>query len=788
MTKGDVLKDLLKKLTLFKVPDLITFSCDEWEKNQTKLIKRITNELSSDLLIVRSSAIGEDSDDHSMAGQFDSILNVKKNKNDISKAVKAVTESYLKKNKYNELNKIIVQNQISDVLMSGVIFTRELNTGSPYYVINYDDKSGLTNSVTSGVGKYSNRTIYVLRNVSLSEISSERFKILIEAIRELEYILNTELLDIEFAITKELVPCLFQVRKITSNVNWGKNKDKEVYDSTDSSSLFFKRFLGKEKFILGESSVLSQMSDWNPVEMIGKHPSNLDFSLYNKLITQKSWSKARSIMGYYNITGKPLMVSICGQPYIDTRLSFNSLLPKSINSKIGDKLVNHWIKKLTENPFLHDKIEFDVAITSYSFDLENLLDNEYSFLNNNEKEKIVSVYKEFTIRQIQNKSKGSISEAISNINKLDDILNEDFGEADKITLNEINLLIEKIIKYGIVPFSIIARHAFISKNLLDTLNGRYNIFSKEEVQRIYESIPTIASEFSRDSYLFSKNKIPKKSFFKKYGHLRPGTYDITSLRYDQMDSKLFKRYNNEVLKIKKISFESKTKRKIESVFVKHGFDSINFDQFMKYIEDSIKYREYAKFIFTKGVSLVLETIANSLGEYDLNREDISNLSIDEIIQFHHESHGNDLITHINSIINKRKENLNLSHLIRLPQVICKISDLKIIPFQVSSPNFITNNKIESEVIYLDNKINLEYIENKVVLIENADPGFDFIFNYKINGLITKYGGANSHMAIRCAEFNLSAAIGCGEQIFESLLNYNGRIKLDCAKKQIIKLI
>ena len=31
----------------------------------------------------------------------------------------------------------------------GVIFTHELNTGAPYYVINYDDKSGSTDSVTS---------------------------------------------------------------------------------------------------------------------------------------------------------------------------------------------------------------------------------------------------------------------------------------------------------------------------------------------------------------------------------------------------------------------------------------------------------------------------------------------------------------------------------------------------------------------------------------------------------------------------------------------------------------
>ena len=73
------------------------------------------------------------------------------------------------------------------------------------------------------------------------------------------------------------------------------------------------------------------------------------------------------------------------------------------------------------------------------------------------------------------------------------------------------------------------------------------------------------------------------------------------------------------------------------------------------------------------------------------------------------------------------------------------------------------------------------------MIENADPGYDFVFNYDIKGLITKFGGANSHMAIRCAEFNLPAAIGCGEQIFDSLKNRAQKIILDCLKNKIIKI-
>ena len=54
------------------------------------------------------------------------------------------------------------------------------------------------------------------------------------------------------------------------------------------------------------------------------------------------------------------------------------------------------------------------------------------------------------------------------------------------------------------------------------------------------------------------------------------------------------------------------------------------------------------------------------------------------------------------------------------------------------------------------------------MINSADPGFDFIFNHDIKGLITEFGGANSHMSIRCSELNIPSAIGVGSNFFETL--------------------
>ena len=102
------------------------------------------------------------------------------------------------------------------------------------------------------------------------------------------------------------------------------------------------------------------------------------------------------------------------------------------------------------------------------------------------------------------------------------------------------------------------------------------------------------------------------------------------------------------------------------------------------------------------------------------------------------------------------------------------------------PNFITEKKIVASILQLhpDNLSEQDLnLENSIVLIEGADPGFDWIFSFNIGGLITRYGGANSHMAIRCAEFNIPAAIGCGDHYFHKLTQ-TSVAGLDCGAKKI----
>ena len=122
----------------------------------------------------------------------------------------------------------------------------------------------------------------------------------------------------------------------------------------------------------------------------------------------------------------------------------------------------------------------------------------------------------------------------------------------------------------------------------------------------------------------------------------------------------------------------------------------------------------------------------------------------------------------------------------LPSIIRSKNDFELIQYHSSKPNYITEKTVSSEIINLNRRGEVFDLENKIILLEQADPGYDWIFTRNPAALITKYGGVASHMSIRCAEVGLAAAIGCGEIIYETLHNAS-KVLLDCKNHQIIVL-
>jgi phosphohistidine swiveling domain-containing protein len=340
-------------------------------------------------------------------------------------------------------------------------------------------------------------------------------------------------------------------------------------------------------------------------------------------------------------------------------------------------------------------------------------------------------------------------------------------------------MIGDCIRLGTVPFSILARHGFIARTILLSLNRR-SILTMEDINFIQSGIRTVASALVKDMRRLQLGELSRSDFMAEYGHLRPGTYDILSRRYDQMPDlgmddaqvRSEQEHNQFVL-------SAKQRRDINELLQAEGFQELDAEKLLAYVQAATIGREYGKFVFTRSVSEMLELIAGFGEKHGLSRDEMSHVSIGNLLDVFTKSSEGRIEERLRQIAEDEAERHALSAAIRLPQVLFDEAGVHVVPFQVSHPNFITHKKITAVCVCLLPGQAAPVLTGKIVLIENADPGFDWIFAQQIGGLITKYGGANSHMAIRCAEFGIPAAIGCGEQRFEVFIGAN-QILLDCA--------
>ena len=780
ISKGQTLLWLENKMTQFKVPQLFVFESDKFSLDPEYVFKQILNRFNGCLVVIRSSAADEDGSSTAMAGEYESVLNVASDDQvAVDFAIKEVIASYERKRTRQGGDEVIVQEMALNTSMSGVVFTHDLNTGAPYYVINYDDVSGLTNTVTSGGGEYANHTLYIHRGATQA-LRSERFQRLMLAIQELEKIMGSQFLDVEFALGEDFSPYLLQVRAITTQPNWNRAVAKRIDATLQGIQAFVKARLQPMAGVYGRTTVLGQMPDWNPAEMIGRAPRALAFSLYKTLITDHAWRIARKTMGYAVPIGQPLMLSLAGQPFIDTRLSFHSYLPDGLSPKISEKLVDTWVANLQAKPELHDKVEFEVAITTFSFDIDDKIELLIGdALNDLEKSEFKEALRHQTRVLLEGNTDGGICHTLLKIEELakKQIINNQLPQTQDITT--LYEMIDDCIQLGTVPFSILARHGFIARTILLSLNS-CGILSMDDIHSIQSGVRTVASTLVNDMRHLQLGELSRTDFMSEYGHLRPGTYDILSQRYDQMpDLGLNNTQVNPEQELNKFVFSKLQKSKIDQLLQDQEFPEIDAEKLLVYIQDATVAREYGKFVFTRSISDMLEIIAEYGEQHGLIREEMSHVSLDSLLDVVTKSTEDSIEEHLRSIAEAESEQHAISVAIRLPQILFDEAGVHVIPFQVSHPNFITHKKITAACVCIHAGEEAPDLTDKIVLIENADPGFDWIFSQKIGGLITKYGGSNSHMAIRCAEFGIPAAIGCGEQRFEVFIKSN-QILLDCA--------
>ena len=774
-TKANTLNALKSKLKHSLIEKTMVIQINDYLNDKVRTIREIKSVFNNHLIVVRSSSSNEDELNQSNAGHYFSALNINSsNDNEIQKALEQVIESYKKDINVIEKEQILIQTQTEDVKFSGVVFTRDIHENRPYYLINYDD-NGSTDSVTDGSG---GKTLWISEKAK--KIPKD-WKNLIQSIKEIESILIGMVLDIEFAVKNSGEVVIFQVRPLAANYKFKKDTNDEEFFETISGTYQQLDAIPKnnEKLMM-----LSDMAFWNPSEIIGSNPRNLDYSLYREIITKSSWNEGLVKLGYYRVE-EELMHKIGNKPYISLDYSFKSLIPSGSDVIFNQKLVEFYKSKLQKNLTAHDKIEFEIIHSCYDLNTaektQELLEHDFSVDEVKSYQKAIYELTQNAIRDFAS----HLIRDLEDINQLNQILNDskELMENKAISFYEkidvLKQLLQAINKYGTPQFSRQARFAFMARSICQSMIDK-NYISLEEFNQFMGSIESIATEFDSDFDRLSNGDINLSEFNQLYGHLRSGTYDIQSKTYQETELILPNKPLNNKTPITPI--ENPIDMDVISKTLKELRFNVEEHEFLDFLKEAFKQREYFKYEFTKALSFSIDLIIDLGNEVEIDRKDLSYIEITDILAAKHYPNLHEIKLFWETIIHGRRDIHNKNSKLVLPEVISKKEDLEVIFIAESRPNFITTQSIEAETIFLEGR-NTDEIEGKIVVITKADPGFDWIFAKGINGLITKYGGVASHMAIRCAEFDIPAAIGCGEIIYNYVLTKEV-IKLDCKNGKI----
>ena len=755
--------EALSKLSLknSKVLPFVYFTYEEWQSNQLICLDRIHNLKIKGSYIVRSSSKTEDRIDSSNAGAFLSLPNVAEK--DLKLAIKRVFESY---GKPSLVDQVLIQSYLTDVVTSGVAFSHDPKTCAPYRVVSWSNK-GDTDIITKG--NKGGKTLFSHSSYNFSE--SPDLKGLFPLLLELELLFQEKPIDIEFAFSEskgrktlwllQLRPLIIKQKQISRTLHAQKITRIENY---------LNESMRPKPFLKGRTTAFGIMPDWNPAEIIGLRPRPLAKSLYRDLITDSIWSYQRNNYGYRNLRGFPLMVELEGLPYIDTRVSFNSFIPYDISDNLAEKLVDYYQGILAEKPFLHDKIEFDIVYSCYTLDLkERLKKLPPKSFSRNDLDQIRRSLLSLT-NKILNPNDGLMVSDSKHVETLkmrrDTVLKSEMSLVSKVYW-----LLEDGKLYGTLPFAGLARAGFIAVQLLNSLVTK-GILSTQESHNFLSSIRTVTSNMSEDLYSMEVN-----DFLRTYGHLRPGTYDILSPRYDEQPELYFDFQSSKVFQPHSPTFRLSIAQ-IKSVEAHLAECELNITaiEFFSFIEKAIKLRERSKFEFTKNLSETLRLIGELGVENGFSLSDLSYANINDIKTLH--ASTEDPKDCIKRSIDKGRNDFFDSSYICLPSLITKPNQIWQFTQADATPNYITQKIITAPIADLLKKSTLE---GAIVCISSADPGYDWVFSQSIGGLVTEWGGANSHMAIRASEMGVPAIIGAGEKVFNEI-QLASYIRIDCESK------
>jgi len=307
---------------------------------------------------------------------------------------------------------------------------------------------------------------------------------------------------------------------------------------------------------------------------------------------------------------------------------------------------------------------------------------------------------------------------------------------------------------GTEMFARVARLAFYWKSRFEELHPRedLNVLMSGHIRSVNEQLQS-------DLVACRNGTIAREEVIRRYGHLRPGQFSVFGESYaDDPNAYLFAQMERTEV--------ARSQRQA------HAFEGVTE---FRHIVTFMEARERMKFLFSQSFHLFATKLKRQLAQRGISECDASRVSWEE------------LWTCLNDSTPLSTSQVEHGSPVLLPDVIIPgLTNLEVITFSEAMPSYITSSIVKARVCVLERLGVKADVRGALVLLPNADPGYDFLFHSGAVGIITKVGGPASHMCIRSIELQMPACIGCGESVYQKLAAANSAV-LDCGTRQIIVL-
>lgn len=731
---------ILAKIPKINVPKFTVIRPEISKSKRKEIINDFLNSCRPLFVAVRSSVTQEDSISASFAGMYLTKLRVPATLQKVLQAVDEVIASVKAKHdvasryaatrgvEFTGETSVIVQEMI-EATMGGVVFSHDLMRQDGYYLVSVSCKTG--ESIVSGVS--TGTLVRVVRRMNPENICEKWLQKIIKTMKSIEEYYRSTSLDVEFAFRGDTLYTL-QCRPITA-------VQKVLIKETEEEKLL-KRIMSLNELIAScyRGDVLGDMIDINPVELLGASPTPLDTSIFKHLFADQIVEQVRREMGY-----DPLDVGLIrvvgGKPYVSMHASAFSFRPQGIPRRIYERIVKVYRDMLVKNPALQNRVEFEVFAMSCGEKLEQVMVK--AKLNKDEKRIVRDAFNRLdsTFLEISKEElriwKRKAYEYEKSLQDLQD------GDAS----------LESILEYvatGTKMFTKVARLAFYWKNKFEEIHPQENLN-----ELLTGHIHSVNTQLQIDLVRCRKGVITREELIQRYKHLHPGQFSVFGESYED-DPEYYLLAQMEKVKAVKILKRS------------HVFeDTTEF----RYVVSFMEAREQINFLFNKAFHFFTTKLKKLLVQFGISQKDASRLSWEQLKRW------------LDGTPPKTSEETEPP--ILLPEVIIPgITDLRVIMFSEAMPTYVTNQVIKAPLCVLERPSIAMDVRDAIVILPNADPGYDFLFHSGVAGIITKVGGPASHMCIRAVELQIPACIGCGERMYQKLKSARTAI-LDCKSEQII---